>query len=240
MHLILLVVGVLVAAAGVVMLRAAAPLADPGGAALFTSGMIAVVGGLILMGLAAAVHSLKRIAERLEIQPLPLPPVASVEREDPAPRPVRAPAAAPLAGSVRPSLLGWLGRASAPAPAIQAPLPRSELPRVPQGTAQSEAPVGPPPVDLEPLTRVPEVPRVAPAVAAPASSLLRTAPKPVAHPKPAAAANGSTHPTVYRSGVIDGMAYSLFMDGSIEAELPAGKVKFATVDELQKYLVGKQ
>jgi len=32
------------------------------------------------------------------------------------------------------------------------------------------------------------------------------------------------------------MAYSLFMDGSIEAELPHGKVKFASIDELQKYL----
>ena len=41
---------------------------------------------------------------------------------------------------------------------------------------------------------------------------------------------------MYKSGVIDGMAYSLFMDGSIEAELPQGKVRFASVDELQKYL----
>jgi len=32
------------------------------------------------------------------------------------------------------------------------------------------------------------------------------------------------------------MAYSLFMDGSIAAELPKGKVKFASIDELQKYL----
>ena len=37
-------------------------------------------------------------------------------------------------------------------------------------------------------------------------------------------------------GMIDGLAYSLFMDGSIAAELPQGKVKFASVDELQKYL----
>ena len=36
--------------------------------------------------------------------------------------------------------------------------------------------------------------------------------------------------------MIDGMAYSLFMDGSIAAELPKGMVKFASIDELQKYL----
>ena len=39
--------------------------------------------------------------------------------------------------------------------------------------------------------------------------------------------------------MIDGMAYTLFMDGSIEAELPQGSVKFASVDELQKYLTTK-
>ena len=56
-------------------------------------------------------------------------------------------------------------------------------------------------------------------------------------PKPAAPApTDSRDTTVYRSGVIDGMAYTLFMDGSIEAELPQGIVKFASVDDLQKYL----
>ena len=51
--------------------------------------------------------------------------------------------------------------------------------------------------------------------------------------------NGAAN-TVYRSGVIDGMAYTLFMDGSIQAELPHGMVKFASVDELQKYLLEKR
>ena len=55
-------------------------------------------------------------------------------------------------------------------------------------------------------------------------------------PRRTPAANGTPETTVYKSGVIDGMAYTLFMDGSIEAELPQGKVRFASVDELQKYL----
>jgi hypothetical protein len=58
-------------------------------------------------------------------------------------------------------------------------------------------------------------------------------------PKPAAAQNGQAS-TVYRSGVIDGMAYTLFMDGSIQAELPQGMVKFTSVDDLQKYLLGNR
>jgi hypothetical protein len=41
---------------------------------------------------------------------------------------------------------------------------------------------------------------------------------------------------IFKSGVIDGMAYALFTDGSIEAELPEGTVRFATVDELRVYL----
>jgi hypothetical protein len=52
--------------------------------------------------------------------------------------------------------------------------------------------------------------------------------------------DGTASTTVYRSGVIDGMAYSLFMDGSIEAELPDGRVKFGTIDELQKYLMSRR
>ena len=76
MYLILFLVGIVLAFAGAVLIRYAVPVVDAGAAALFTSGIVAFVGGLVLMGLAAAVRTLDRIAERLEIQPLPLPPVA--------------------------------------------------------------------------------------------------------------------------------------------------------------------
>ena len=213
MHLILLLMSAILAAAGVAMLRYAVPVEDVAGAALFTSGVVAIVGALMLAGLAAAVRNLGQIAERLHIQPLPVPPVAAVEREDPAPRPVRT--APPAQGAARSSLLGWLGRGSAPEPVRATPAAPSLKPEA--------QPAAPPPVDLAPLTRIPEVP-----------------PPPLrAPPRPAAAPN-SPATTVYRSGVIDGMAYSLFMDGSIEAELPTGRVKFATIDELQKYLLNRK
>ena len=183
MDLILFLVGVVVTFAGAGLIRYAVPVTEPITDALFTSGIVAFVGGLILMGLAAAVRTLGRIAERLEIQPLPLPPVAAVNREHPAPRPARA-APAPAAPT-RQTLRGWFERAGAPdAVAVAAPQP------------------------------VPSPPK----------------------PRPATKPNGTPATTVYKSGMIDGMAYSLFMDGSIEAELPQGKVKFASIDELQKYL----
>jgi hypothetical protein len=215
MYLILFLVGIVLAFAGAVLIRNAVPVVDPAAGALFTSGIVAFVGGLILVGLAAAVRSLSRIAERLEIQPLPLPPVAAVGREDPAPRPARQ--GPPPAPAARQTLLGWFGRANAPAAALRTQ-------NVPDAAA---------PVDLAPLTRVPEEPRAAPAPVPAAPS-----PKPAPPLRPAAkpVANGTPETTVYKSGVIDGMAYTLFMDGSIEAELPQGRVKFASIDELQKYL----
>jgi hypothetical protein len=41
---------------------------------------------------------------------------------------------------------------------------------------------------------------------------------------------------ILKSGVIDGMAYTLYADGSIEAELPQGTVRFASVDALRAHL----
>ena len=183
MDLILFLVGVVVTFAGAALIRYAVPVTEPITDALFTSGIVALVGGLILIGLAALVRSLSRIAKRLDIQPLPLPPVAAVNREHPAPRPART-APAPAAPT-RQTLRGWFERAGPPdAVAVAAPQPV------------------PPP----------------------------------SKPRPATKPNGASETTVYKSGVIDGMAYSLYMDGSIEAELPQGRVKFASIDELQKYL----
>ncbi len=42
--------------------------------------------------------------------------------------------------------------------------------------------------------------------------------------------------TVVKSGVVDSMAYSLYSDGSIEAQMPEGMVRFASIDELRAHL----
>jgi len=42
--------------------------------------------------------------------------------------------------------------------------------------------------------------------------------------------------TVIKSGVVDGMAYSLYSDGSIEAQMPEGMMRFASIDELRAHL----
>lgn len=61
-------------------------------------------------------------------------------------------------------------------------------------------------------------------------------------PTLAEANGGPTRPedqpdvTVLKSGVVDGMAYSLYSDGSIEAQMPEGMMRFASIDELRAHL----
>ncbi|MEH2470178.1 hypothetical protein V1281_000574 [Nitrobacteraceae bacterium AZCC 2161] len=55
-------------------------------------------------------------------------------------------------------------------------------------------------------------------------------------PAPAAAAVAADAVTVLKSGVVDGMAYSLYSDGSIEAQMPEGMMRFASIDELREHL----
>lgn len=46
----------------------------------------------------------------------------------------------------------------------------------------------------------------------------------------------TTPVTIVKSGVVDSMAYSLYSDGSIEAQMPEGMVRFASIDELRAHL----
>jgi hypothetical protein len=52
-------------------------------------------------------------------------------------------------------------------------------------------------------------------------------PEPRPDPKPV---------TILKSGVIDGMAYTLYTDGSIEAQLPSGLMRFSSIEDLRTYL----
>lgn len=76
----------------------------------------------------------------------------------------------------------------------------------------------------------PEAPRREPA-AAPYEPLQR---RRAAAPEPLEAEVAEA--TVVRSGIIGGMAYTLYSDGSIEAELPAGTVRFGSLTELQEHV----
>jgi hypothetical protein len=244
MYVILLAIGVFVAIVGAVLIRYGVPLDEYGNSPLLVAGMVALVGGLIVISLSLVVRSLRRISERLDIQPMPLPPIADIGHAAPPPR--------PTASAVRPE----------PAPEVAPPEPRIEpgaappraegapirTPAAPAAQKSSllgglfggkpkksvvvgrndVAPGDPNGVDLAPLTVIPE--RDATSKTSPAPAGNGAAP-----PKADAAAGAS----VYKSGVIDGMAYTLYTDGSIEAELPQGRIHFASVEALQIYLTSR-
>jgi hypothetical protein len=51
-----------------------------------------------------------------------------------------------------------------------------------------------------------------------------------------AASEDRSSASIIKSGVVDGMAYSLFSDGSIEAQMPEGMMRFGTIEELRAHL----
>jgi hypothetical protein len=80
----------------------------------------------------------------------------------------------------------------------------------------------------------------------PAPRRARAAPATLAETSPLASAADRQAPpvrnldepsvTVLKSGVVDGMAYSLYSDGSIEAQMPEGMMRFASIDDLRAHL----
>jgi hypothetical protein len=52
-------------------------------------------------------------------------------------------------------------------------------------------------------------------------------------PEPIEQARGAA---ILKSGVVDGMAYTLYADGSIEAKLPQGTVRFGSIAELRSHI----
>ena len=129
---------------------------------------------------------------------------------------------------------------SRPAPRVEHPMPRA-TPQVEmsRATPQVEPPKNKDDFDVvwpdragqesarrdEGPRREPEMPR------APTPARQRESAPPT--PRPAPAERG---PAILKSGVIDGMPYTLYADGSIEAELSQGTVKFASVDALRAHL----
>jgi hypothetical protein len=62
-------------------------------------------------------------------------------------------------------------------------------------------------------------------------------PPPVAAPEvPTPPAIDEPPVAILKSGVVDGMGYTLYVDGSIEAELPQGTLRFASINDLRGHL----
>jgi len=105
----------------------------------------------------------------------------------------------------------------------------------------STPPVGPPARPLQPRfdamwpaeakSPKPSDPDDAKPLSAPARETYSPVPK-----RPEPEAQKPRAAAILKSGVVDGMGYTLYVDGSIEAELPQGTLRFALINELRSHL----
>src|SRR5262245_61667383 len=289
---ILLVLGILLAAAGGALIGFGIPIKELSlGATLILAGAFAVVGGLLLVGLSAVVTELARVRTALKAsQPQPPTVPARVARSEvpasPAETVAREPVKEVVSEPEPPTVPAPVPVAAAAAPAAEVSasvierLRTTTIPRsdkvVPE--AAEAAPLSPngqqaihhveAPTQVEPVphsagaaaveTREPRLdflfrPRQARQTPQqeqfdsvwpkrPAREGQGDARVEVAR-APAAAAAGAPAParqertvSILKSGVVDGMAYTLYADGSIEAQLPQGTVRFGSIAELRAHI----
>ena len=286
MYLLLLVFGGVLTAAGILLGASGVSIHDRTfDTTIVTPGVVAAVGGLLLIGLGLALRVLQRIEQAIALRrivplegarepaPIPLP--------KPALHPVTAPIvaasvgekhvenlpeAAPALARLESSRVAEEAELSSP-PVIEPALPTSVdvavaeaektrtakrkngavpdrlAPRLDmnlRSPGASERPAGPSfdalwPKGPRPLRRFPRkrpsrLQRNRRASFEPAAATVQTL-------APDAVADAAPEPvSVLKSGVVDGMAYTLYSDGSIEAQLPQGMLRFGSITELRNHI----
>jgi len=107
----------------------------------------------------------------------------------------------------------------------------------PGPSAAQESTAAPPPILDDPWPRS-ERSRTTDSLQRRAGRSQSTSSDPAAarQPPAAPAEDQAAAVTILKSGVVDGMAYSLYSDGSIEAQMPEGMMRFASIDELRAHL----
>jgi hypothetical protein len=244
MHAILLALGILVTLAGGAM--ATFGIANNGfdvGNTMISAGTTAVVGGLVIVGLAAVARELR--AARMPENRAPSRPAAAAPPAAPAPTVRETPPEPPLSAVAVADLSHVLAEPP-PEPAPPAVPPSAPAPLAPADIAPPAGDPFAPPPRADSQRRAAPRERGFDAVWAPESA--KAAPPPS---RPAAEPNRESEPvairptrepqavSVLKSGVIEGMAYTLYSDGSIEADLPQGMVRFASIDALRRHLAGQ-
>lgn len=229
-------------------------------------GTIGVCSGLLLMGLYAVLVELKKIVHGLDSaalsenrgRPAFAPDVVAPVGESA----LELGSAEDGEPSLPPGPPAWLGEAArewqhtetpltdTSAPSDQAPRRRKPLfTRGERERTQAKMPEAfppePHPAPSAPEPSDPSPPRFEDAWPKPERSRPREAAvsrrPPVMPPNASEPADPTPPPeqsavTVLKSGVVDGMAYSLYSDGSIEAQMPEGMVRFTSIDDLRAHL----
>jgi hypothetical protein len=288
MYAFLLALGAAITAAGVALVASGVSLQDHAfDVSNVTPGIIAIIGGCILLGLAFVVRALLRVERALMTKPMPraarpneIPAEGSTERAGepriPFPtQPKTAGTAASPATAEQAAVEASLDKSPSADRIESAPVvdagDASLLPNAPprpeddngiahaglgkfNGSAHpTTAPrvASGPPQRLQPKSSIfdtlwPKTPRstteAQPAPAQPQPASVAEAPvaqaagpAPSAMP-PAAPTQISAGLSILKSGVVEGMAYTLYSDGSIEAQLPSGTLRFRSITELRSHI----
>ena len=288
MSLLLLVFGVDIGAAGVVLAVSGVSLRDGTfDVAVLTPGIVAVLGGLLLIALGVGLRTLKRIEQALASRPMPgvvgasdSPKSPEVNDASAEPAPVAFASQATREsqpGAVAQEANEAESKSPTPAPdsdkASPAPtIALSALEANANGDAQRAAKAGNGTAGLR-STRLstparsaapnerqsgpafdalwPKGPR--PSRAAQATPVATPSAEPVqplqnAGQTAAAASHANTvtshandagataDVSILKSGVVNGMPYTLYSDGSIEAQLPEGTLRFGSITELRNHI----
>jgi hypothetical protein len=265
MSTFLFALGGLMLGAGLVIIGLGTPASALNfGNTLIVAGTAAAVGGVVVIALGVVVAQLQSIGEALganvagrdehvsTVAPERGAPAAPQPFEPrgptpPAEFPMAQPSFAPsLPNPEEPSLQSRRG-ATSPSTSAAAEEPTmstaAEEAETPSSAPQPE-PAAEPPAMAPPAAEQ----RAAPPPKSLFDSMWPAAPRAPeklgpAEPPPAAVAPGpprelenSRRVAVLKSGVVDGMSYTLYVDGSIEAELPQGTLRFANIQELRAHL----
>jgi hypothetical protein len=231
------------------------------GNTLVIAGAVSSCSGLLMLGLWTVARQLQDIARRLgsgagaSARPaFPTEPSLAPALAPPPPHPPE-PAIADAGAAPPPWVEGRVDAAPPPPEAAPAPKPRRNLlftstsrKERERAAARASEPLAPDllSADLRPNAPAMEAPPVEPAQPVPPSfedawpksdRPRRPARNAAPEAAPTAPAREEAPPvTVLKSGVVDGMAYSLYSDGSIEAQMPEGMMRFASIDELRAHL----
>src|SRR5215470_7179985 len=235
------------------------------GNTLIIVGSSAVCSGFLMIGFWAVARELQQISQRLgggavaSVQPaFPAETSLAPSLAPPPPPPRAAAESASIDPGAAPPWVEGRGDAPPPAPAEAGPAPKPRRNLLFTSTSRKEReraaarasePLAPDllSADLRPNPPAMDAPPVEPAApmpptfddAWPRSERARRAGRNAAPPDvppPAPARDDTPQVTVLKSGVVDGMAYSLYSDGSIEAQMPEGMMRFASIDELRAHL----
>ncbi len=128
-----------------------------------------------------------------------------------------------------------LDRMSLSRPAAERPAPERIAPEISSPEPRA-------PEHQEPEVHTPEPPAPEPVAEpyapepAPAAPIQTEQDEPTPRPYGAPPPRPAPEPMVLKSGIVGGMAYTLYSDGSIQAELPDGVVRFASLVELREHV----